>query len=80
MSRTDTERLDWIETQANGIGVVHDDGKNWAVSSDGMQPVPMTAGPWTFQTMYFVDESQCRPTIREAIDAAMDVEEQGDNP
>lgn len=69
---TDKERLDWLEEQANGIGLVNDDGSNWAVTSTGMQPVPMTDGPWTFSTTYLVEASECRPTVREAIDAAME--------
>jgi hypothetical protein len=38
-TRTDTERLDWIEANF-GIALLDDDNGHWAVSGSGMQNVP----------------------------------------
>lgn len=72
---TDTERIDWLEEQGDGIALVHDDFGYWAVSNSGMQPV--VEGPHTepFDTQLVVFPEEWRPTIREAIDAAMASEE-----
>jgi hypothetical protein len=73
--RTDTDRLNWLETEANGIGLVHDDNRHWAVSGTGMQNVVTGDDPHDVQTTFFVEAREWRKTIREAIDAAMDGEE-----
>lgn len=69
--RTDAERLDWLEQTGNGCAVVHDDDAHWAFATDGMQNVVID-GPQDLNTGFFVEASQFRPTIREAIDLAMD--------
>ena len=66
---TDTERLDWLEKQ-QGSALLSDDHSHWAVSGDGMQNVPMNP-PEDIQTMFVIERSQWKKTIREAIDAAV---------
>lgn len=69
---TDTERLDWLEQQTHGgacPGLVYDDNGHWAVAFDGVQNV-VTGPPQDVSTAFFVQASQWRTTIREAIDAA----------
>jgi hypothetical protein len=66
---TDTERLDWLEKQQSSA-LVSDDARHWAVSTSGMQNVP-TDPPQDIQTTFFVEKGEWRPTIREAIDAAI---------
>lgn len=69
---TDTERLDWLENN-DGCGLISDDAGNWAVSCSGFQNVPMNP-PEDIQTSFFVEASEWRPSIREAIDAAIQAE------
>lgn len=68
---TDSERLDWLEKEANGCAVIHDDNAHWAFATNGMQNVIMGDGPGNLKTSYFIEKSEFRPTIREAIDAAI---------
>lgn len=70
--------LDFLHTQGNGIGLIHDDFSRWAVVSTGTQPVvgkginqkymSIEKGPiggaWTF----FVDAKDWKPTIHEAVE------------
>lgn len=68
---TDTERLDWLAEQA-GAALINDDFGRWAVSMMGMQQIPdgITDAPQDLQTMFFLEASEWRQSIREAIDAA----------
>lgn len=68
---TDTERLDWLERQF-GCGLVHDDNEHWAVAAIGMQSVAEGDEPEDLETSFFVEKDKFKPTIREAIDAAME--------
>ncbi len=68
---TDTERLDWLEKEGNGCAVIHDDNSHWAVAFDGMQNVIRGDEPGDLDTHFFIDADKFRPTIREAIDAAI---------
>ena len=74
MTRTDRERLDWLERHAFGSGVIGDDDGRWVVPQGGMQPMPCgkpQGGVW----YYDVGPDEWRDSIRQAIDAAMDEEE-----
>lgn len=73
---TDTERLDWLEKQ-QGSGLVSDDSRHWAVSGSGFQNVP-TNPPEDIQTTFFVEAGEWRPSVREAIDAAIQAETDDD--
>ena len=67
---TDSELIDWLETQ-EGSGLISDDFGRWAVSSSGMQNVPDdTEVASDICTSFFVEAKDWRPTIRDAILAA----------
>lgn len=66
----DSERLNWMESQ-EGIALISDDAGNWAVSGDGMQNVP-DSPPQDISTTFFVERHQWKPSVREAIDAAIE--------
>lgn len=72
---TDTERLNWLETNGEGSALLSDDFGNWAVSSSGMQnipdPVPEKGKPGNISTGFFVEAADWKPSVREAIDAVM---------
>ena len=72
---TDTERLDWLEKNGCGSGVISDDAGRWAVPTSGYQPLvadaPVT-GDWTF---YIEDTNEWRTSVREAIDRAIELGE-----
>lgn len=72
---TDAERLDWLEKEAEGCALLSDDFGNWAVSTMGMQnipdPAPEKGKPGDISTSHFVMAAEWRPSIREAIDAAI---------
>lgn len=72
---TDAERLDWLEKEAEGCALLSDDFGNWAVSTMGMQnipdPVPEKGTPGDIGTSHFVKADEWKPSIRDAIDAAM---------
>jgi len=69
----DKARLDWLEEQGNGIGLIHDDGESWAVETNGVQDIVRACGDKaaSLWTSYSVDSKAFRATVREAIDAAM---------
>lgn len=72
MKYTDTELLDFLESEGNGIAVVHDDAEHWCVAADGFQQVVFN-GPGNFPTSFMVPgEKFGRKTIREAIAAYID--------
>jgi hypothetical protein len=74
---TDTERLDWLEKQADegaSPAIVNDDDGHWAVSFCGGQPCPRGDGQGYDEDVEigtFVDVNEWKPTIREAIDYAI---------
>lgn len=67
---TDTERLDWLEKRP-GAGLISDDNGHWVVALSGMQNVPMGTGPEDIATSFFIEAKDWKPSIREAIDAAI---------
>lgn len=68
----DTERLDWLEQQP-GAGLISDDCGHWAVSGTGFQNIPENP-PGDVQTTFFIEKSEWRKSVREAIDAAIEQE------
>jgi hypothetical protein len=70
---TDTERLDKLE-KCYGVALVNDDFGHWAVVVNGMQNVPDET-PADIQTTFFVEKHEWKNTIREAIDAYLDIPE-----
>lgn len=67
---TDTERLDWLEEQGFGSGVISDDAGRWVFPTYGHQPLvadePL-GGMWSF----YIEADEWQPSIREAIDLAV---------
>lgn len=72
---TDTQLLDWLEKN-DGSALLSDDFGRWAVSSMGMQNVPDKPfdQPNDISTSFFVLAKEWRPSIREAIQAAINLE------
>ena len=71
---TDKEMLDWLQENAEGQALVSDDFGRWAVSAIGMQTVPEDISkPSDIQTAFFVTADEWKPSVREAIAAAMAV-------
>lgn len=73
---TDAERLDWIQNHIC-INLICDDDGNYAMASDGFQPVPAGGGKGFSETVSIttiVDPEQWKPTVREAIDYAIEKE------
>ena len=66
---TDTERIDWL-AKRNGSGLLSDDAGRWAITGDGMQNVPSDEAS-DIMTSFFVEAKDWYPSVREAIDAAM---------
>lgn len=67
----DTDRIDWLEKQ-DGIGLISDDEGRWAVSTTGTQNLPDDPDiAFDFIGNFWVEAKDWRPTVREAIDAAM---------
>jgi hypothetical protein len=66
---TDTERLDWLE-KAEGFALISDDAGHWAVVSEGVQNLP-DKHPADINTVFLIKKKEWRPTVREAIDAAI---------
>jgi hypothetical protein len=77
---SDSQLLDWL--QNNGFmapGLINDDGDNgglWAVSMTGIQNMPMGEGPQDISTSFFVEAHEWKPTVREAIIAAIEEDEE----
>lgn len=75
---TDTERLDWLEAQTHAgmaPAIVYDDDGHWAVSFSGGSPCPRGDGDGYDEDVElgtFVEVHEWRPTIREAIDYAIE--------
>lgn len=70
---TDAELLDWLEKK-DGYGLISDDEGRWAVSASGTQNLPDGSGAFDFSGEFFVERDDWRPTIREAIIAAIQAE------
>lgn len=66
---SDSDRIDWLE-QNQGSALVSDDNKHWAVVTTGVQNVPMET-PADITTTFMIEKHEWHPSIREAIDAAM---------
>lgn len=67
---TDSELIDWLETQ-QGSGLISDDFGHWTVSSSGIQNVPENIDVASdISTSFFIEAKDWKPTIREAIEAA----------
>ena len=65
---TDTMRIDFLS--ASGMAVVSDDRGNWTCTVEGTQNVPHPA-PADVMTTFFISKDEWKPSIREAIDAAI---------
>lgn len=64
----DTQRLDWLAKQ-DGAALISDDAGHWALIYTGTQSV--SDPPQDIYTSFFVAKHEWKPSIREAIDAAM---------
>jgi hypothetical protein len=74
--KTDTELLDWLDKMKHlGFGLINDDNGHWAVSGSGMQNCPMGDEPEDIQTTFFVEAGKWKNSVREAIQAAIDEDE-----
>ena len=67
----DTDRLNWLQKQ-DGVALISDDAGNWVVSFDGTQNVPDNP-PQDISTVFFIDADKWKPSVREAIDSAMEM-------
>ena len=65
---TDTMRIDFLA--ASDMSVISDDRGNWACTQDGMQNLPAEV-PADINTTFFIEKACWKPTVREAIDAAI---------
>jgi len=75
---TDTERLDWLQEQSHyGCGLINDDTGHWAVSTDGFQYVLMEDAACDIETTFHVPSDEWSNSVREAIDAAMQEDDNG---
>jgi hypothetical protein len=71
---TDKQRLDWLEEKA-GCGLINDDAGHWAISNSGIQNLPpMDGNPIDIASTFFVEKQYWHNSIREAIDYAMEHE------
>lgn len=76
--RTDTQRLDELEAlvaQGDCPGIINDDNGHWAVSGSGMQSISAGPHPSDVSTAFFVPAGSWRESIRKAIDAYLDEED-----
>lgn len=79
--RTDTELLDSLIACAHRgccPGIIFDDNGHWAVTDDGMQNVPFGPEPIDIQTTFYVRKDKWLPSLRDAINAYLDEDEEGD--
>lgn len=69
----DAERLDWLDKpEQQGANLVSDDDGRWAISDSGVQPCAPDGGfTETVAISSWVEPHQWKPTVREAIDAAI---------
>jgi hypothetical protein len=77
--KTDKELLDWLEQEAEGGALISDDFGRWAVSRMGIQSLPegIHEHPVDLQTAFWVEAVEWKPSVREAIAAAMEGDEAG---
>ena len=75
MKHTDKERLDWLEKQ-DGMGLISDDAGRWAVSTGGIQNVPNLKRAIRISSVFLVEAREWQKSIREAIDYAIEHEEE----
>jgi len=72
---TDSERLDWLEASF-GIALVSDDNGHWAIAGDGMQNIICDDGTFDMVANFFIEKRFWRDSVREAIDVAMEDEDE----
>lgn len=70
---TDKERLDWLEKN-DGAGLISDDAGRWAISTGGSQNVPNPKKAIDIATTFFVEAKEWQPSVRKAIDYAIEHE------
>ena len=71
---TDKRRIDWLEQGAQqGGGLISDDAGRWAFVTDGTQNIPNSKKAITITTTFFIDAHEWRRSVRDALDAAMEV-------
>ena len=70
---TDTERINWLESQY-GWGLISDDNGRFACVFEGIQNVPDEGKPFDLVSNFFIKKEHFKPTVREAIDGAMENE------
>ena len=75
MEYNDFYRLEWLEKR-QGFALISDDLGSWAIASDGLQSIPEDP-PDDLMTAFLIEKHAWRPTIREAIDHAIDLEKKG---
>ena len=63
---TDTELLDWLENNAWGAAIVHDDVSHWAVATMGAQDI-QSDPPGDLWTTHLIEKHAWQPSIRDAI-------------
>lgn len=69
--KTIEELIDALERTGEGCGLISDDAGHWAVSTSGMQCIPIDP-PEDVSTSFFVEAAEWKPTIREALQAFYD--------
>jgi len=72
--KEDKELLDYLEL-SEGCALISDDRGNWAVSCSGMQNIEEGNHPIDIETIFFIEKSDWKPSIREAIKYFMDENE-----
>lgn len=80
----DAKRLQFLEDETmkgKAPNLVFDDDGNWCVSYTGMQPMPLGDGAGFSETVgitCIVEPHEWRPSLRAAIDAAMEAAARAD--
>ena len=78
--RRDAGRLDWFEHMADkgcAPSLVYDDNGMWAVAEEGAQNV-REQDTHDFAITHFVEAHKFKRKVRDAIDAAIDAQRQGE--
>lgn len=65
---TDTGRIDWLEKNGHGFGLLNNDNGHWACTGEGTQDAPIGKGAADMQTTFFIEKTRWKSSIREAID------------
>jgi len=77
---TDSERIDWLESQC-GSSLICDDNGRWAVAVSGWQNLQdgdgvfITERAIDIQTTFCIDADEWKDSIREAIDCCVEKED-----